>query len=260
VVAFQLAALAATVFLAGCAASGRLSFLRSEFDLLWRRAVALLLLVAVLAAVVFYPIAAGKTRDAFEIDEIWFPALFLGHGVLVLFLVAWHVLVPASVLRRDPATRRTHLIADVRVGAIAGIGGWVLTIAVTLSAALIATRVGLSPEPSGTIPPMIVWLAGLDAMRKLLVIAAAMLIEEAFFRGFLQTRFGLVLSTLLFTLAHANYGLPFMLIGVMTISLVIGRLYDRRRRLLPCIVAHGIFDAIQLLIVLPWAVRLGTAA
>jgi membrane protease YdiL (CAAX protease family) len=47
-----------------------------------------------------------------------------------------------------------------------------------------------------------------------------------------------------------------MLFSVLVISLVIGWTLRRTGRLLPCIVAHGVFDAIQLLIILPVAVRL----
>ena len=85
-------------------------------------------------------------------------------------------------------------------------------------------------------------------------------VEEAFFRGFLQPRFGLVVSSILFALSHFNYGLPFLIVGVFTISLVIGLTLTRSGDLLPCIIAHGIFDSVQLFIVLPWVVRLWSTA
>jgi len=83
-----------------------------------------------------------------------------------------------------------------------------------------------------------------------------MTVEEGFFRGFLQPRVGLLVSSVLFAFAHFSYGLPSLAIGVFTISLLIGYTFDRTRSLVPCIVVHGVFDAIQLLVVLPWAVRL----
>jgi membrane protease YdiL (CAAX protease family) len=46
-----------------------------------------------------------------------------------------------------------------------------------------------------------------------------------------------------------------MIVGVFTISLVIGRAFERTGDLLPCVVAHGIFDGVQLLVILPWAVQ-----
>ena len=101
-----------------------------------------------------------------------------------------------------------------------------------------------------------VWLTELPLAYKLAIVVAAMTVEEAFFRGFLQPRFGLVVSSGLFALSHFNYGLPFLIIGVFTISLVIGLTLARTGDLLPCIIAHGIFDSVQLFIVLPWVVHL----
>jgi membrane protease YdiL (CAAX protease family) len=40
------------------------------------------------------------------------------------------------------------------------------------------------------------------------------------------------------------------------ISLVIGWVFHRTGRLLPCIVVHGVFDSIQLLVVIPLAAQL----
>jgi uncharacterized protein len=89
----------------------------------------------------------------------------------------------------------------------------------------------------------------------LTIIAVAMTVEEAFFRGFLQPRVGLLVSSVLFALSHFSYGLPFMIVGVFTISLIIGRTFARSHDLLPCIIAHGIFDGVQLLVILPWVAR-----
>ena len=257
--ALQLAAIGAVAFLTLCAAAGRLSFLRSEFATTRRRVAAAGLLVAILTAVVFYPVTGGHMAAAVETDELWFPALFLGHGLLILFLLGWSGLGSTPVAAAF-AEMLHHLGADIRLGVVVGVRGWMLTITITLAAALIASPFGVAPPAPDDVPPVMIWLAGLPLGHKLLVIGAAMTVEEAFFRGFLQARFGLVLSSLLFTLAHANYGLPFMLIGVLTISLVIGRAYQRTGRLLPCIVAHGIFDSVQLLVVVPWAVRMLRAA
>ena len=57
-------------------------------------------------------------------------------------------------------------------------------------------------------------------------------------------------------LRAARYGLPLMLVSVFIISLLIGWTMRQTGRLLPCIVAHGVFDAIQLLIIIPLAMRM----
>jgi len=84
-----------------------------------------------------------------------------------------------------------------------------------------------------------------------LAAAEAMTIEEAFFRGWLQKRIGVIASTALFALAHSGLGQPFLLIGVSVISLVIGFTFYRTRNLIPGIIAHGIFDAVQLFVIIP---------
>jgi membrane protease YdiL (CAAX protease family) len=107
---------------------------------------------------------------------------------------------------------------------------------------------------AGAPPPIVVWMANLSLGRKLVIVAAAMTAEEAFFRAFLQPRIGLLPSSILFALGHFNYGLPLLVVGVFAVSLVIGRCFERTGDLLPCMIAHAVFNGIQLLIVLPLVV------
>jgi membrane protease YdiL (CAAX protease family) len=132
--------------------------------------------------------------------------------------------------------------------------GWVLTVLATAGVGVLVRDTPMVPAPT-EIPEVMLWLARLPFSYKLLVIAIAMTVEEGFFRAFLQTRIGWIPSSVLFALGHAGYGLPMMLFSVFVISLVIGWELRRRGRLLPCIVAHGVFDAIQLLIIMPAALR-----
>jgi membrane protease YdiL (CAAX protease family) len=251
-----MAAASSVMALALLASSGRLAFLLREFSGARRRIAAVILLGLALFFVVFLPAAGGGRVSETEPDDLSFPALFLGHGLLLLFLVAWRGLRPLPLATGSRLLRLDHLLADVRYGVWIGVAGWLVTIAGTMVVAAIALAAGLGPTVPQEIPAMIVWMANLGIQEKLVIIAVAMTVEELFFRGFLQTRFGLVLSSLFFTLAHASYGLPFMMISVLIISLVIGWALRRTGRLLPCVVAHGVFDAVQLLFILPWAVRL----
>ncbi len=253
----QLAALLTVACLAALALVGRLRFLILDFAALWRRAVAVLMLAAILMLVVFYPVAGGPS--AAENPALpRFPALFSAHILLVGFLAGWWQLQRRPSPRAFVALALDHVAEDMRYGVWLGLGGWGITIVVTMLAALITPASVVRPPQE--VPALIAWLAGLSLARKLVVIFVAMTVEELFFRGFLQRRIGLVWSSLLFTLAHAGYGLPFMMISVLTISLLIGYALRQRQRLLPCIVAHGVFDGIQLLIILPWAVRMMRAA
>jgi membrane protease YdiL (CAAX protease family) len=250
-----LAAVIALLCLALFAGTGRLAFLRQEFPSLWRRVAAGTILTGTLTAAVFYPVTGGSLQDR-GVEGLWFPGLFLGHALLVAFLAAWWAIRPARPAFMSMLPRLDHLREDLRYGLQTGLTGWLITLAVTMSAAAVAMRLGVTAGAPQEVPAVVTWLAGLPLSKKLLIIAAAMTAEEAFFRGFLQRRIGLIPSSILFTLAHAGYGLPFMMISILTISLLIGRALQQRGRLLPCVVAHGVFDAIQLLVVLPWAVHI----
>lgn len=250
----QLAALLSLLCVAVLAVAGRRPYI-DEFRGRLRQTIGALLLIGILALAVFSAVTALGEGTELDPDTIWMPLLLAGHVFLAAFLFLWWW------LRGDvPAGRFLQLSADqlwakVQRGVATGCAGWVLTVAVTGIAAGVAAATGWVPEPEA-IPPIMVWLAGLPVIYKLTIVAAAMTVEEAFFRGFLQPRFGLVVSSVLFALSHFNYGLPFMIVGVFTISLVIGHTLARTGDLLPCIIAHGVFDGVQLFIVLPLAVHM----
>jgi membrane protease YdiL (CAAX protease family) len=219
-----------------------------------RQTLAAFLFIGILAIVVFYPVTSFGEAEEIDPQVIWFPTLLAGHFLLVIFLLLWWRLRGDVSISKFLHVSSADLWSKVRLGLTTGCGGWVLTLMMTGAASGVAASSGRVSEPT-EIPPLIVWLAELPVVYKLIIIAAAMTVEEAFFRGFLQPRIGLVASSLLFTLSHFSYGLPFMIIGVFTISLVIGRAWARTGDLLPCIIAHGVFDGVQLLVILPWAVR-----
>jgi membrane protease YdiL (CAAX protease family) len=251
---FQLAALAAVACLGLLALTGRLGFIAEELPEPSRRIVGTLLLVGVLTICVFYPAVSGDAADL-QPDEIYFPALFIGHWVLGGFVFAWWALSqPRPSLARHLRLENPG-VEDVQRGLWVGGIGWVLTITGTSIIAATLNLAGAAPEPN-QIPPLMPWLAQLPIGYKLVIIGAAMTVEEGFFRAFLQTRIGWIPSSLLFALSHASYGLPLMMVSVFIISLLIGWTLRQTGRLLPCVVAHGVFDAIQLLVVIPVAMRM----
>lgn len=243
------------------AAGGRLRWLRAELPTWPRRALGLTLLWGIFTTVVFLPtVMPGEAMDI-DPETMAFPSLFAGHALLVVFLAAWWALAPAQ-----PPQRFLHLqpatAADLRLGVQVGAAGWALALAAGAVVAMVLALLGwdglvetdASGAPAPVVPPLIAWLADLPLGHKLVVIAVAMTVEEAFYRAFLQARLGLLASSVLFALSHAGYGLPTLSASVLVVSLAIGWAFRRRGRLLPCIVAHGFFDAVQLLIVLPLVV------
>ena len=86
---------------------------------------------------------------------------------------------------------------------------------------------------------------------------SAGVVEELFFRGLLQPRVGLVFATVLFACAHLSYDQPFLLVGVSLLSVAYGLLVRWRQSLWAAMVAHFVFDAIQLLVVIPLVLERG---
>ena len=71
--------------------------------------------------------------------------------------------------------------------------------------------------------------------------------EELLFRGALQPRFGLVLTSLLFAIGHAHYGLSPAMVEVFVVGLVLG-LVRLRTNTTTCLVVHAGYDFLNLLL------------
>lgn len=149
-----------------------------------------------------------------------------------------------------------NLPGELGLGVMLGVGAWLAVIAALLGLALVMYLVGAEQALPKTPPTLVPFLAGLPVVVRLLVSLSAGVVEEFFFRGFLQPRVGLWLSTALFVLAHFSYGQPFMLVGITVLSLIYGRIVRWRQTIWPAIVAHTLFDAVQLLVMIPYALKL----
>jgi membrane protease YdiL (CAAX protease family) len=211
------------------------------------------LLVIVLAVLVTS--SATMPVTAQQLESMPFFSLFLLHGILLVFLAVWWLLSGLPDLREFFNIRYEKPAEVLAIGASVGVGGWIFTLLTAALVALILRSTGVITEPPEP-PAMIGWMATLPLWKKMLIVLSAMTVEEFFFRSFLQKRIGLVASTILFALAHFTYGNPLLLIGVTIISLVIGITFHRTKNVVPGIIAHGVFDAIQLFVIVPIAYKL----
>lgn len=149
-----------------------------------------------------------------------------------------------------------NLSRELAVGTVAGFAAWLVVLCgVVLFAVALAAVSGEELLPQAP-PAVIPWLAARPVLLRLGIAASAGLVEEAFFRGFLQPRIGIVLSTLFFAMAHLSYDQPIMLVGVTLLSLLYSLLTRWRQNIWPAVVAHFLFDAIQLLVVIPAVLQL----
>lgn len=213
---------------------------------------ALIGLFGLLAFLVSASSEAPATAEQLSTMPFW--SLFTMHGILLVFLAIWWSLTGRPALGTFFSIRRESAGDDTMAGLALGVGGWFITISIAIVVGLVLQAMGQIGDDV-TPPAAVPWMAALPVWKKCLIIFSAMTVEELFFRAWLQKRIGLVLSTILFVIAHAGFGQPLMFIGIGVISLVIGITFHRTKSLVPCIVAHGVFDAIQLFIIIPVAVQ-----
>ncbi|HEX7831965.1 MAG TPA: type II CAAX endopeptidase family protein [Thermoanaerobaculia bacterium] len=215
---------------------------------LWLGLFLLLLAVAVTGA-------ALQPATLEQLDASPFYMLFSLHAILVVFLAGWWALSGAPDLREFLNIRYEKPGEVLAIGTAVGVGGWIFTILTSLVIVLILRGIGLVENPPPP-PATVGWMAAMPIWKKALIVLSAMTVEEFFFRSFLQKRVGLIASTILFALAHATYGSPLFLVGVSVISLVIGVTFYRTKNVVPGIIAHGVFDAVQLFVIVPFAFKM----
>lgn len=190
-----------------------------------------------------------------QMEDAPFYGIFAMHAILIVFLIGWWLAAGRPAMREFLNIRHERPAEVAAIGISVGVGGWMFTIITAMIVGVVLQATGALDQPPQP-PEMIGWMAALPIWKKALIILSAMTVEEFFFRSFLQKRVGLVASTVLFALAHFTYGNPLMLIGVTLVSIVIGITFWRTKNVVPGIIAHGVFDAIQLFVIVPFAVRM----
>lgn len=227
-----------------------------------RRALALAAVAGVLWVGVFAPLGTLGSEVRPDLSRVGVGQLFLLHGLFAAALAVWYLLGFAGTGGSAAAQlglRVPRPLTEIGVGLAAGVGGWLVVLAVVLLLGSLIWALGGEGLLGERPPPLVAWLAGLPVWVRLAVSLSAGLVEEAFFRGFLQPRVGVALSTGLFALAHAGYEQPLMLVGVTLLSLFFAQLVRWRRNIWPAVAAHALFNAIQLLIVVPLVLELAPA-
>ncbi|HEX6640525.1 MAG TPA: CPBP family intramembrane glutamic endopeptidase [Thermoanaerobaculia bacterium] len=199
--------------------------------------------------------SAQTETTARQFADMPFYSLFLLHVILVVFLIGWWAATGFPNLREFLNIRHERPAEVVAIGVSVGVGGWIITLLTAGLIGILLQATGVLDKPPQP-PPMIGFMAALALWKKAVIVLSAMTVEEAFFRSFLQKRIGLIASTTLFALAHFTYGNPLLLIGVTVVSLIIGVTFYRTKNVIPGVIAHGVFDAIQLFVIVPIAFRM----
>jgi membrane protease YdiL (CAAX protease family) len=232
----------------------------------FRNGVAITALAGVLWIGVFFPLTQLGVEQQTDFSQVGTFDLFFLHGLLALCLVAWYVCgfagVPLSVSDRVAASPSSqfglgarHLEREAGIGVLVGIGAWAFVVGLLICLGVLLWMIGGSEALPDSPPELMVWIAGLPIAVRIALSLSAGFFEELFFRGFLQPRIGITFSTILFVVAHVSYAQPLMLVGVTLLSLVFGYLVKWRQSIWSAVAAHAIFDGIQLIIVIPTALR-----
>ncbi|MEP6800323.1 MAG: CPBP family intramembrane glutamic endopeptidase [Acidobacteriota bacterium] len=219
-----------------------------------RRLIAVGLLGTVLLLTVAIPFAGGLAGAAPERKNLTVVSLFAVHGVLLVFLALYYALTPRTSLSEFLKLKSARPAADLGAGLWIGLAGWLLTIVVLIALVIVwymLRQRGIGPVAPGGVNPTIRWIVSQPIGVRLAIVLSAMVVEELFFRSFLQTRVGPLAATLMFTAAHGVYGQPLVLVGILVISAVLSAAFVLYGNVLPCIIAHGTFDAIQMFVLIP---------
>jgi membrane protease YdiL (CAAX protease family) len=261
------------------------------FAIAWRRTLAWLLVAGFFWLAVFSPLGLLGLPAKAPVTQIEGPELFVLHALMAVTVGGWFLLGFAGLPRVRPVAPEPGLVdadgaplaveplgfapepslgqkfavqlglaapnvwREMGLGLMLGIGAWLFALGAILVVALAIYGLlgeGALPKQVPSVVPMI---AGLPVILRLLVSLSAGFFEELFFRGFLQPRIGILLSTVLFALGHLSYGQPFLLVGVTVLSLILGLIVKWRQNIWPAVVAHAVFDAVQLLVIVPIALR-----
>ena len=214
------------------------------------KAAALALLAALLGLTSIVPgaLASAGVRGG----PLRFLEVTLLQQALVVFLLAWWLLAGRPEPRSYLGLTSREPLRDVWSGFVAGLVGWGLTVAIAMTVALVKGFLGMkAAAPS----PVVLRVAEMPLSSRVAIVLVAMTVEELFFRAFLQRRLGLAPASLLFVIAHAGYGDPLFFVGLLAITAVLALSWERTGSVIAPAVAHGTFDAIQLLVILPLAAR-----
>ncbi len=252
-----LAAGCAGILLSFARARSRAVFAEDGFTQPGRRTLAVSLLGAVLLLTVAIPFAGGLAGGQPEKKDLTLLSLFAVHLILAFFLAFYYALSGRSSAMDFLRLRSARPAADLGAGFLIGFAGWLLTILALLVVIGLwyVLRRNVAPAGGREVSPTIVWLVTQPLAIRILIVVSAMIVEELFFRSFLQPRVGALAATLMFTAAHGAYGQPLVLVGILVISAVLSVTFALYGNVLPCIVAHGVFDSIQMFVLIPLALR-----
>jgi hypothetical protein len=155
-------------------AAGRGLFLADRFPTERRRRAALVLLFLAFVSTVLVPAASG-TREV-DTARLRFPDVFIGQGILLLFLSGWWLLSGRPAISQFLAIRSSNPWGEAGAGLCLGFIGWGITLLIGLVVTAVLAGFGLGGPRD--IPPLVLWIARLPGWQRGLLVVSAATLEE----------------------------------------------------------------------------------
>jgi uncharacterized protein len=178
----------------------------------------------------------------------------VGYTLLVFQMIAFiafaYIAVGAFVRRRFPESNaRLGLLRPTFKTVGAAFVFFLITMTVGTVLGIVSSA--LQPEKSEAID------RGLESMTSgiqnplgaVMIGVTAGIGEELLFRGALQPRFGIVLTSMVFALLHTNYGLSFVTLAVFAMGVVFG-IQRQRYGTISAMITHALFNFVSVLAII----------
>jgi membrane protease YdiL (CAAX protease family) len=176
----------------------------------------------------------------------------VNYGQLIVQLLGWiglsYVIVGTGLWRTfDEANKRLGL-RRLTLGTV-GVSVAAFFVAMIVNGVAGALTAIFQPSTSDEIERGLQELTGdfQSPLGAILIAVSAGVGEELFFRGALQPKFGIVLTSVCFALLHTNYGLSFVTLGVFGMGMVFGYLRQRYGTV-AAMITHGLVNLVAVLV------------
>lgn len=147
-------------------------------------------------------------------------------------------------------TRRSWRVCLARLGLVAvrpseigvgvGVGAASMVVVLLLEAAASGLGLGVNEDverlSEALVGPLVSSIPGILTLG-----LAAGIGEETLFRGALQPRFGIVLTSILFAIVHSQYGITFSTVAVLLLGAMLG-LMRQRYNTTTCVAVHASYN------------------
>ena len=166
--------------------------------------------------------------------------------LMVFFPILWYLMVNGCSFKEILSSMKLKL-KGFNMAFLWGILAAVLMFALVFVFEIILIMLGVHSEELGNIQDIETYFSPVSI---LIILAVQPMAEEIFFRGFLFDKissFGggyiaIVLTAVLFGLAHMSYSKPYLVVSIIMMGVVLGCIVVKTKNLYSAIVAHTTFN------------------